>query len=145
MSSTARSKRAPRDRRAQADAPACSESAAPAAIVNLRDLRGDTSAAALLQRGIVRVDRETDYGNPYPIGRRYGSRADVIERYRRDLWRRIRSGDMPLEKLAALAHRPLACWCHPKPCHAEVLARAAVWATARLRETDVGGSPGSGS
>ena len=104
-------------------------------IHNLRRMAGDTSAPALLERGIVRVDRETEWGNPYPKGPRYGSRAEVIERYRRHLWDRVRSGDLDLEKLAALDGRDLACWCAPLPCHAEVLARAARWAAAELAKT----------
>ena len=107
-----------------------------AKILNLRHIRGDTSPDALLALGIVRVDRETAWGNPYPIGRRYGNREQVVERYRQDLWRRIRSGQMPLEDLAALAHKPLACWCWPRrPCHAEVLARAAAWAAEQLEKS----------
>ena len=107
-----------------------------AKILNLRHIPGDTSPDALLALGIVRVDRETAWGNPYPIGRTYGNREQVVERYRQDLWRRIRSGQMPLEDLAALAHKPLACWCWPKrPCHAEVLARAALWAADELEKT----------
>ena len=51
-------------------------------IHNLRTLSGDLGAPALLKRGIVRVDRKTPWGNPYPIGKRFGSRADVIERVR---------------------------------------------------------------
>ena len=103
-------------------------------ILNLRHFPGDTSAEALLARGILRVDRATEWGNPYPIGTRFGSRAEVIERYRRDLWRRIRSGDLPLAKLAAVAHLRMACHCAPLPCHAEVLARAARWAAAELEK-----------
>ena len=101
-------------------------------IHNLRTLSGHIAAPALLKRGIVRVDRKTPWGNPYPIGKRFGSRADVIERYRQDLWRRIRSGEIPLEELAALANRELACWCLPRPRHAEILARAAIWAAEQL-------------
>ena len=85
-----------------------------AKILNLRHIPGDTSPEALLKHGIVRVDRATEWGNRYPIGKRFGSRAEVIERYRHDLWRRIRSVDLPLEQLASIAHMPL-CWCHPKP------------------------------
>lgn len=104
-------------------------------IHNLRHLSGNTSTAALLERGIVRVDRETEWGNPYPKGRRFGSRAEVIERYRRHLWDRVRSGDLDLDRLAALDGRDLACWCAPLPCHAEVLARAARWAAKRLEKS----------
>ena len=106
-----------------------------AKILNLRHIPGDTSAKALLERGIVRVDRATEWGNRYPIGKRFGSRAEVIERYRRDLWRRIRSGDVALEKLASIAHMPLACHCSPLPCHGEILARAAAWAAEQLEKS----------
>lgn len=92
---------------------------------------GDTSAEALRLRGIVRVDRRTRWGNPYVVGRD-GSRARVIARYRRLLWRRIRDGPIDLHELAALDGRDLACWCHPKPCHASVLAGAAAWAVREI-------------
>lgn len=100
------------------------------AVLNLRRIAGDTSAEALLERGIVRVDRATKWGNPFRIGRN-ATRTEVIERYRRDLWRRVRAGEVDLDELAALDGRDLACWCHPMPCHADVLARAAAWASNR--------------
>ena len=104
-----------------------------AEILNLRHIPGATSADALLERGIVRVDRATPWGNPWPVGKRFGNRTQVVERYRRHLWQRIRSGDLALEDIADLNGKPLACWCWPKrPCHAEVLARAAAWATGQL-------------
>ncbi len=104
-------------------------------ILNLRHIPGDISAAALLAQGIVRVDRATPWGNPFPISPKYGDRAEVVKRYRRHLWQRIRAGDIPLEALAALSGKPLACWCWPRrPCHAEVLARAAEWADERLEK-----------
>ena len=82
----------------------------------------------------MRVDRRTPWGNRFVVGR-HGSRERVIELYRQDLWRRIRSDEMQLEKLARIAGMPLACWCHPKPCHAEVLARAAAWAAGQLEKS----------
>ena len=105
-----------------------------AKILNLRHIPGDTSAKALLDRGIVRVDRRTPWGNKFVVGR-HGSRDRVIERYRQDLWHRIRSGDLPLERLASIAHMPLACHCAPLRCHAEVLARAAAWAAGQLEKS----------
>ncbi|MDD9992261.1 MAG: DUF4326 domain-containing protein [Rhodospirillales bacterium] len=84
--------------------------------------------------GVVRIDRRTRWGNPFVIGRD-GDRAQVIELYRRDLWRRIRAGEIALEDLAALNSKTLLCHCHPLPCHGDVLARAAAWAAARLGRT----------
>ena len=85
--------------------------------------------------GAVRIDRRTPWGNPFEIGRD-GNRAQVIARYRADLWRRIRAGEVALAAVAALDGRDLACHCAPKPCHGEVLARAAAWAAARFRERE---------
>ena len=81
--------------------------------------------------GVVRADRRTKWGNPFRIGRR-ATREEVIERYRRRLWQRIREGEVSLEELAHLHGKTLACWCHPKPCHCNVLARAAAWAVSVL-------------
>ena len=82
--------------------------------------------------GAVRIDRRTRWGNPFRIGPG-ASREQVIARYRADLWRRIRAGEIPLADLAALDSRTLACHCHPKPCHGQVLARAAAWAASVLK------------
>ena len=76
-----------------------------------------------VRNGAVRIDRRTKWGNEFVIGRD-GTRDEVIALYR--------AGEVSLEDLAALAHRRLACHCHPKRCHGEVLARAAVWAASVL-------------
>ena len=84
-----------------------------------------------VKNGAVRIDRRTRWGNPFVIGRD-GSRAQVIALYRAELWRRIRTGEVSLEALAALDGKRLACHCAPLPCHGEVLARAAAWAAGVL-------------
>ena len=133
MPRTDRRRRRPRDRH-QSEA-LFHIRASGSKILNLRHIPGDISVAALLAQGIVRVDRATPWGNPWPIGAEFGNRVEVVERYRRHLWRRIRTGDIPLDELAALSGKPLACWCWPRrPCHAEVLARAAAWAAERLEK-----------
>ena len=84
---------------------------------------------------VVRIDRRTRWGNPFRIPQ-HGSRAEVVELYRRDLWRCIRAGEVALEDLADLhAKTVFLCHCHPLPCHGDVLARAAEWAAARLGRT----------
>ena len=96
-------------------------------VINIRHDR-----SVLREPDVVRIDRATKFGNPYLIGRD-GSRAEVIEKYRERLWREIRAGRMPLEDLAALEGKRLACHCSPKPCHGLVLAAAARWAAERLQ------------
>ena len=85
-----------------------------------------------VRNGAVRIDRRTKWGNRFVIGR-HGSREQVIALYRAELWRRIRAGEVSLAELAALNSKRLACHCAPLPCHGEVLARAAAWATAQLQ------------
>ena len=96
------------------------------AVVNLKH---EPDAVA---NGAVLIDRRTRWGNPFVIGRD-GTREQVIARYRAELWRQIRAGEIALADLAALESRPLACHCHPRPCHGLVLARAAAWAARQLR------------
>ncbi len=81
----------------------------------------------------VLVDRRTKWGNRWHVGQD-GTREEVIARYRVDLWRLIQSGEVSLEELAELDGCWLACWCEPLPCHGNVLARAAAWASQKLAE-----------
>ena len=79
----------------------------------------------------VLIDRRTKWGNRFKIGVD-GTRDEVIARYRADLWRRIRTGELSLDELAELDGCWLACHCVPLPCHGTVLARAAAWASDKL-------------
>ena len=83
----------------------------------------------------VLIDRRTKWGNPFRIASGC-SRDQAIERYRANLWRRIQAGEVSLQELAELDGRWLACWCEPLPCHGDVLARAAAWASGVLTERD---------
>ena len=105
------------------------------AVINLKhepELRS-AFAHAHVHGNTVLIDRRTKWGNRFRIGRD-GTREQVIARYRADLWRRIRTGEIALEELAAIAGCWYACWCRPSPCHGEVLARAAEWAASVLAE-----------
>jgi hypothetical protein len=88
-----------------------------------------------------RTGEPGEWGNPYshrpsrvPGVIVVATVEEAIERYRRHLWVEIRSGRLPLDKLAALAGKTLGCGCHqPGPCHGWNLAAAAAWAAAQLR------------
>ena len=98
---------------------------------------------AHVHNNTVLIDRRTKWGNPFRIGPGL-SREQAIARYRVDLWRRIRSGEIALEELADLASSWLACHCYPENrCHGEVLARAAAWAAGILAERDARQTGGS--
>ena len=63
-----------------------------------------------------------------------GSLAEAIRRHELWLWRELRSGCIPLERMAELDGETLGCWCHqPGPCHGHTLVRAAAWAAAQLQ------------
>lgn len=92
----------------------------------------------------VYIGRGSPWGNPYT--HRKGTQAttivatrdEAIERYRADLWRRLRVGEPELvERLAELHGKRLGCYCKPKACHGDVLARAAAWANERLLLAEV--------
>ena len=100
------------------------------AIVNLKHeprLREQFEYAHVVDNTVL-IDRRSKWGNPFKLGVD-GSRDEVIALYRADLWRRIRAGEVSLEELAELDGCWLACWCEPLPCHGDVLARAAAWAS----------------
>ena len=107
------------------------------AIMNLRSeprLREQFEYAQVVNNTVL-IDRRSKWGNPFRIGKGQ-DREQAIARYRDDLWRRIRAGEVYLEELAELDGCWLACWCagDGHPCHGEVLERAAAWAAKVLAE-----------
>ena len=105
------------------------------AVVNLRrepKLRAAFEHAQVVGNTVL-IDRRTRWGNAFRIESGC-SREQAIARYRADLWRRIRAGEIALEELAELDGCWLACWCEPLHCHGDVLARAAAWAAQLLAE-----------
>ena len=65
------------------------------------------------------VDRGTPWGNPHVLPRRHTpeQRLEVIRQYREHLLGRP---DL-LARLPELRGKVLVCWCHPLPCHGDVL------------------------
>jgi hypothetical protein len=66
--------------------------------------------------GAAYVARPTVWGNPFIIGK-HGTRAQVIEKYRKRL---LESPEL-LARLPELKDRDLVCFCAPLPCHADIL------------------------
>jgi hypothetical protein len=67
----------------------------------------------------IYIGRPSRWGNPFLIGRD-GTREEVIEKYREY----IQSMEHNLhEELARLKGKKLGCWCHPEPCHGDVLVK----------------------
>ena len=78
--------------------------------------------------------------NPYVIGESTLNRTKVIELYREWLWYQIKSWQETgklnpvVEELLGICDRikkgdriTLTCWCHPLPCHGDVIVRCVKW------------------
>lgn len=65
----------------------------------------------------VYVGRPTKWGNPFKVGI-HGAQGECVIQYAE--W--IRNQPQLLADLDELRGKRLACWCAPKPCHANVLA-----------------------
>jgi hypothetical protein len=61
---------------------------------------------------------QTVWANPYKVGRD-GTLEEVLARY--EAW--LRGKPDLMARLPELAGKRLGCWCKPKPCHGDVLAR----------------------
>lgn len=68
----------------------------------------------------VYIGRPSKWGNPFEIGK-HGTREQVIELYRNHVMRSPRL----MKALPELKGKRLGCYCKPKACHGDVLARLA--------------------
>ena len=102
-------------------------------VVNLREFQvvradGRRGRVVKLPDDVMRIDRMSRWGNPYPIGLHYEvspgmwrnlTRSDSLDLYRQWLKRQLR---IEPEYLRPLDGMRLACWCSPLPCHGDVIA-----------------------
>lgn len=71
--------------------------------------------------------KQSKFANPFKLSKEE-PRGATIERYRVWLWGQIRSGKITIEDLLALEGKDLVCFCHPHPCHGDVIEAAVKWA-----------------
>ncbi len=77
----------------------------------------------------IRIDRKTKWGNRHYMTKETVAERDrVCDEHEEELWEKIRAGDITLDELLELYGKKLGCWCKPKRCHGDALARAAEWA-----------------
>jgi len=69
----------------------------------------------------VYIGRGSKWGNPFTIGKD-GTRTEVIEKYRKYIWHNT---ELYEDIFNELKGKILGCWCKPKACHGDVLAKIA--------------------
>lgn len=79
-------------------------------------MAGVYSFKGAVPEGALRIDRKSKWGNRFVIGRD-GDRAAVIAKHER--W--LADQHELLRSLDELRERDLVCWCHPLPCHGDLL------------------------
>lgn len=71
--------------------------------------------------GDVRIDRETKWGNPYPLSNTV-TRCAAIKKYSVYLMKRLAEKSLDISELKNA--KRLGCWCKPKACHGDILVKA---------------------
>lgn len=72
------------------------------------------------ERYDILIDRRTKWGNPFRIGKD-GNREEVIRKY--EAW--LAGQPDLMSSIPELRGKTLGCWCAPRACHGDVLARLA--------------------
>lgn len=86
-------------------------------VVSLRENHARLVRRAEAEGYLVPVDRRTEWGNPFEMPHD-GDRQTVIRNYA-DHYLPFKPS--LLSRISELRGKALACWCAPKPCHADVL------------------------
>lgn len=95
-------------------------------VASQRNVDGKQADAALLawadQRNLlVRIDRQTEWGNPFEMGPD-GDRDTVCDAFAEHY---LPHKPSLLRRLPSLRGKVLVCWCHPERCHGDHLAELA--------------------
>ncbi len=64
----------------------------------------------------VYIGKPSKWGNPFMVGRD-GDRATVLALFREY----IQKNTVLLQDIGELRGKTLGCWCHPLPCHGDIL------------------------
>jgi Domain of unknown function (DUF4326) len=94
-------------------------------VANLRKKNGRGLDDALLawaaaEGRLIKADRKGPWANPFVIGED-GDRAEVIAKFKQHYWPHKTGLQSRREELRG---KVLACWCHPEPCHCNIIAEA---------------------
>lgn len=99
---------------------------------NLKEWMDDDNNVYIGRAGVVFIQNdETNkkerfpkeqsiFANPYKVGKD-GTREEVIAKYRDYMENKLDDDCVLLQELFKLEGKNLGCWCHPEPCHGDVL------------------------
>ena len=93
---------------------------------NLREWIEDENNIYIGRSGIVFINKErypkksSPFCNIFKIGKD-GSRKEVISKYKNYILNKLENNQKLKEELFLMKNKNLGCWCHPEPCHGDVL------------------------
>lgn len=70
--------------------------------------------------------QQSKWGNPFVIGQ-HGTREEVLQLYQQYLIDGYASGKFTRQDFLDLDGKTLGCFCHPLPCHGDILIEAVAW------------------
>lgn len=94
--------------------------------INLKEWMNDEINVYIGRSGVVFIDKQrypkesSPFCNPYKIGKD-GDRNNVIKLYKKYIIEKIESSNEFKKKIISLKGKILGCWCHPEPCHGDIL------------------------
>jgi hypothetical protein len=98
----------------------------------LRDWMKNANNVYIGRRGVILLEPEgggtkrrfpeqdSIWANPFKIDKN-GTREDVIAKYEAYIREKLNKDSTLVEELLKLKGKTLGCWCHPDPCHGDVL------------------------
>jgi hypothetical protein len=118
-------------------------------IVNLKNFRNKESLDASFgdnwmyigrgdsRKGLERSPLANPYSSKsYAVAIKCKTKEEAIGSYREWLWSKIKAGDKKVlaELLKITETTVLVCYCHPEPCHGEVVRKAAGWIRSTVKQ-----------
>lgn len=100
-------------------------------VIHIKDSTGSKDEVYI---GRAKAGHDGYFGNPIAKGRQcpvchetHLSPGDTLPCYKKWLWQRLLADSEFAAKVMDLAGKTLVCFCHPNPCHGNILAAACEW------------------
>ena len=93
---------------------------------NLKEWLENSNNVYIGRAGVVFINKErfpkkaSIFANPYKIDKNT-SRKEVLEKYKKYIIEKILNDKFLYLELLKLRGKNLGCWCHPEPCHGDIL------------------------